>query len=1064
MAPQHTNTQPRAQDRKRPPQSSLDAGNPKRPKPQSVTSSHKAVPMHNKHDTPRSTPSGTSTPTTKSHKDQRPRAPASQHGKGGLPSRKAQNGGNPNSNGNSNGSGRFGPRPSIRDVRAIAVSRPDPAVQDGQLNVQSFVDARAFELKALTESMRRTKASSTSRAFQIVPITLRRRTAAHNHKRIPKRLQPRAKREMAQDNTPTVNSKTRKPGSTRSRLRAENGRRLGLLAKRKKMLKAKKPNLDHKTLSLRAARPKIRRNTLNDPIVTNRKFRRRQINKTWLPTHMWHTKRARMTEPSKPLWRFAIPLTPSNKSYRPAHRAQFDRGALAWDMSYMSTISLTGRFSAVQNILKALGVNQNSLWSEKGARWRTGAVHWSGLLKKHLHGVATVLAPATIIWNPADQAASNEEEPDKQQRKLFIRTHPSAFLETFEEFLRLARMNNPRPYVEDLRYEIGAIELVGPASTEALLAVLKRHPDDHSQSLAGKFEALKGLKDPASLPTGSMFAFSAADPRLRYPFLPRRSSNAKGNTTADHNKLCDLLNTFHREHAGAAMALFDRDARFKASQLPSQKSLNRRRTKSAPGAPLKTIPEDPPIPVVALATRHPMDSQAPGSWTVLLPWKCVLPFWYCLMHYPLSTGGNPQFGGLDELRQLSFERGLPWFPGDVPGTKAGSAWELEKREQRLKKWQRMPKGKRHNFETLNLGAGRKGELGQGWSCAFEQLFQTCAADASLSPPAADGDGDVNMESAEGKEGTAQIVLAKPSSPLDNITYLPRSLFNSMLQQGPSVSLPPRSLMTIRIRMITKGTPLACARIYRLPTSVELSEPTAAKDKLMEGDQAVSGAHVADVPTSFPASGQIQSGTSPVAAADLFQQWLSLLPNYSKTKHYLNTNKATRPKSDSNSKKGPLTVEDRQRLIAQQLTAPLSQPAPSSNLTPHAEAMAAFFPPHATHPAGTAAGAQAAPRSLLLSTGQPICPDQHDLIGFVTKGEYNLRDGRGEAIGSISAILAAEELTRYTSASHSGSGTGKRQRGDGGGQGGLGGIAQRLCIVRNAGEDVGRLARWELVGL
>lgn len=1037
--PQHTDTQPQAQDKKRPPQSSLDAGNPKRPKP---------VPMHNK-----------------SNKDQRPHASTSQHGKAGLPSRKAQNGGKPSGNGNGNGNGRSGPRPSIRDVRAIAVSRPDPAVQDGQLNVQSFVDARAFELKALTESMRRTKASSTSRAFQIVPITLRRRTAAHNHKRVPKRLQPRAKREMAQDNTPTVNSKTRKPGSTRSRLRAENARRLGLLAKRKKLLKAKKPNLDNKTLSMRAARPKIRRNTLNDPIVTNRKFRRRQINKTWLPTHMWHTKRARMTEPSKPLWRFAIPLTPSNKSYRPTHRAQFDRGALAWDMSYMSTISLTGRFSAVQNILKALGISQDSLWNERGARWRAGAVHWSGLLKKHLNGAVTVLAPATVIWNPADQAPSNEDEPNKQQRKLFIRTHPSVFLETFEEFLRLARMNNPRPYVEDLRYEIGAIELVGPASTEALLKVIKRHPDDHSQSLAGKFEALTGLKDPASLPTGSMFAFSAADPRLRYPFLPRRSDTAKMSTTADQDKLCNLLNTFHKEPAGAPMALFDRDARFKASRLPSQKSLNRRKTKGAPGAPLKAIPEDPPIPVVALASRHPTDSQAPGSWTILLPWKCVLPFWYCLMHCPLSTGGNPQFGGLDELRQLSFERGLPWFPGDVPGTKAGSAWELEKREQRLKKWQRMPKGKRHNFETLNLGAGRKGELGQGWSCAFEQLFQTCAPGASLSPPAADGDGDANMESAEGKEEAARVVLARPSSPLDDITYLPKSLFNNLLQQEPSASLPPRSLVTIRIRMITKGTPLACARIYRLPTSVELSGLAAAKDGPGEDDEAVSKAPVADVPASFPSS---ESGGSPIVAADLFQQWLSLLPNYTKTKHYLNLKKNTRPQSPSNSKRGPLTVEDRQCLIAQQLTAPLSQSAKSSLITPRAAATAAFFPPHATHPTGTAGGVQAsassAPVSLLLSTGQPICPDQHDLIGFVTKGEYNLRDGRGEAIGSISATLAAEELARYTSACTPSSGTGKHQKGNSGGQGSLGGIAQRLCVVRNAGEDVGRLARWELVGV
>ncbi|KAH7037216.1 ribonucleases P/MRP protein subunit POP1-domain-containing protein, partial [Microdochium trichocladiopsis] len=912
-------------------------------------------------------------------------------------------------------------RPTIRDVRAIAVSKADPAVQDGQLNVQSFIDARSFELKALTESMRRTKASSTSRAFQIVPITLRRRTAAHNHKRVPKRLQPRAKREMVQDNTPTVNSKTRKPGSTRNRLRAENARRLGLLAKRKKLLKSEKPGLDKKTLSLRAARPKIRRNTLNDPVVTNRKFRRRQINKTWLPTHLWHTKRARMTEPSKPLWRFAIPLTPSNKSYRPTHRAQFDRGALAWDMSYISTIGLAGRLSGVRNVLKAIGLNHDRLWDDRGERWRAGAVHWTGLLKKQVAGAATVIAPATVIWNPVGPSESGDDDMEKQQRRLFIRVHPSAFFDTFDELLRLARTNNPRPYVEDLRYEIGAIDLVGPSSTEALMAILKPHAEDTAKSLGEKFQTLFGLKDPASLPLGSMFAFSAADPRLRYPFLPRRhiTTTAEGDAQA-RNKLYEVLSTFHKEPAGGAMALFDRDARFKASRLPSQKSINRRKSKGAPGAPLKTTPEDPAIPVIVLASRHPTDPQAPGVWSVLLPWKCVLPFWYCLMHYPLSTGGNPQFGGLDELRQLSFERGLPWFPGDVPGTKAGNAWELEQRDLRLKKWQRMPKGKRHNYETLNLGGGRKGEIGPGWSCAFELLFPGNGAD-EIPGNSATAELDVDMEDAEPK-AAGPVSVPSNDNPLGKLSFLPKLAFNTLLQQDSGMQISTGNLVTIKIRMITKGTPLACARIYRLPTDFKRLEATLDQESAMDADGPVSKPGSADVPASFPVSDQQQSFSKAIPAGQLHEQWLSLLPNHNRKKPYPNENNnfngAAATTVAKASRQRPLTVEDRQRLIAQQLTAPL-----------------------AASPASAARSA---------GTGQPICPDAHDLIGFVTKGEFNLRDGRGEGIGSLSAVLAAEELRRYATA------------GGGRGAAGLGDIASRLCVVRNVGEDVGRLARWELV--
>ncbi|KAJ1335988.1 ribonuclease P/MRP protein subunit POP1 [Microdochium nivale] len=1048
MGSANNSSGPRVQDRKRPPQSSLEAAPPKRARSHNGASAQQVVPMHSK-----------STQAT-------------------APPRKGQNGGSGPPN------GRSGARPNIRDVRAIAVSKSDPAVQDGQLNVQSFVDARSFELKALTESMRRTKASSTSRAFQIVPITLRRRTAAHNHKRVPKRLQPRAKREMKQDNTPTVNSKTRKPGSTRNRLRAETARRLGLLAKRKKLLKLKKkPGLDNKTISLRAARPKIRRNALNDPVVTNRKFRRRQIHKTWLPTHLWHTKRSRMTEPSKPLWRFAIPLTPSNKSYRPTHRAQFERGAVAWDMSYISTISLAGRLSSVRNVLKGLGLDQESLWTERGARWRSGAVHWSGLLKKQLNGKAKVLAPTTVVWCPVDEVDDrNEQDAEKRQRRLILRVHPSVFLETFNELLRLARMNNPRPYVEDLRFEIGAIDLVGPSSTEALMALFKAHSNDVAHPLAHKFQSLAGLKDPASLPIGSMFSFSAVDPRLSYPFPPRRSAPARDTTAQQRNKLYEVLSSFHKEPVCSKVALLDRDARFMASQLPSQKSVNRRKSKGAPGAPLKVTKDDPPIPIIALAFRHPSNPQSPGSWSVLLPWKCVLPFWYCLMHYPLSTGGNPQFGGLDELRQLSFERGLPWFPGNVPGTEAGNAWELERRGLRLKKWQRMPKGKRHNYETLKLGGGRKGEIGDGWSCAFERLFREEVSGNEPREPNAE---DQDVEMLDGEQAAKfKAIVATPSNPLAAISYLSKAAFSNLVRQQPAALIPDKTLVTVKIRMITKGTPLSCARIYRLPT--EARQPPQTQTDQESGSSSMDRSHppqatVANVPASIPFPGHHQQARTLLPApADLYKQWLALLPNQ----------KGKQQPSSHIKRNKPLTVEDRQRLIAQKLTAPVSASIGGSASQSFSTASAAFFPAHSMPPlpiggggsliaAADSSGSTASAPSLL-STGHPMCPDEHDLIGFVTKGEFNLRDGRGEGIASLSAVLAAEELRRYnnndkeaqqkqkTSAtkakpamSHHGDATAAVSA-PRGGKGQV--LATRLCVVRNAGEDVGRLARWELVGL
>ncbi|KAJ2969460.1 hypothetical protein NUW58_g9986 [Xylaria curta] len=499
---------------------------------------------------------------------------------------------------------------------------------------------------------------------------MRRRTAAHNYKRIPKRLHRRAKREMAEDNTPTVNSRTRKPKTTRARLRTETARRLGILAKRKQLLKIKKGlGPDSDAIATRAARPKIRRNEPNNPPITAPRYRKRQLNKTWLPTHMWHAKRARMTPPSEPLWGFSMPLSPTQKNYRPTHRAQWEKGAMAWDMSYMSTIGLFGKENIVQNILKDVGLTHESLWGDKGIRWRAGAVHWSGNISRKTKNAVHFIGPASVIWDPPK--ALETSGTDTYSRQIFIRIHPSAFFETFNELLRLIKAYKPRPYLQDLRHEIGSIDVTGPDATEALLGVLKPFTPSPKEAHASKFESLLGLRDPASLPLGALLAFSIVDPRIKYP--PQRVQPPVAANKQVQLKLMESVSAFRRDEVLEPYQLFDRDARFKASKLPSQKSINRRRGKTGPGTTLEPASVDPPIPIILLASRNANETRIPGTWTILLPWKCVQPVWYSLMHYPLSTGGNPTFGGLDEIRQLTFERGQSWFPGDVPGTDAGNA-------------------------------------------------------------------------------------------------------------------------------------------------------------------------------------------------------------------------------------------------------------------------------------------------------------------------------------------------------------------------------------------------------
>ena len=83
-----------------------------------------------------------------------------------------------------------------RDARTIAKQISSTAFQNGELNVEKFIKSREYEIRALEDGMSKSKQLNTKRAFQQVPKELRRRTASHNVKRMPKRLRTRAKREV----------------------------------------------------------------------------------------------------------------------------------------------------------------------------------------------------------------------------------------------------------------------------------------------------------------------------------------------------------------------------------------------------------------------------------------------------------------------------------------------------------------------------------------------------------------------------------------------------------------------------------------------------------------------------------------------------------------------------------------------------------------------------------------------------------------------------------------------------------------------------------------------------
>ncbi|KAF7548153.1 hypothetical protein G7Z17_g7253 [Cylindrodendrum hubeiense] len=866
----------------------------------------------------------------------------------------------------------------VHIARTIPTQVADAALKDGELDLQAFLAAHEFEIRSLEQSMATSKAVSSSRAFQKVPRGLRRRTASHNPKRVPRRLRARARREMAEDNTPMVDArkKKRNPRTTRGRIRVETARRLGILAARKRRAKDTKgqemeiDGKDPKDLAVigRNPRPKIRRNQLNEPPTPKARFRKRQLNKTWLPTHQWHAKRSRMTGPLDPLWRFAIPLTPNEKLYRPTHRAQGDRGTLVWDTSYMSTIGLYGNTTGIETVLKKIGVSQDSCWNAKGRKWRIGTRSWTGHVSRQKDGERRLIGPSTIQWNPEPSTRDAAQDPKKSQRQVFLRVHPSAFLELFNELLRLSKIESPQLYIEDLRFEIGSIELTGPASTETLLAVLSPYPEKSKTKTrhAELFQSLAGLTNPASLPAGATLGFSVQDPRLHYP--PRQV------VTSDEPdaqlELLEKIAVWPSEDNLEPFPIFSRDARHTASCLPSQKSINRRKAdkrETTPGVPLKPTPADHPIPISLIASRTGSGTQAQGTWTLLAPWKCILPIWYSIVHVPLSSGGNPRFVGLNQTRQVAFERGLPWFPGDFLGTDAGAQWELDERQKRQRVWERRPKSKRVEWKSVDLGAGRKGEVGNGIASDFESLFGL--VNSQPAPVTEPTEGDVDAMDVD------QVESQEPAS-LKHLNQISKALFNTLITSPAPPSPPPaNSILTIRISMLGRGVVTSCARIYRLPSPLTTAPPSSE----------------AEVPATIPPESSSSASSLP---HDLRTQWLARIAPSISTK-----GKTSRtPKARD--------LESLKRQLALEL---IANPSP--------------YPP--------------LPANQSDIGGHPLVPNTEDLIGFVTTGSFCLSEGSGVAIGSISLekVLA-----------------GVKQNAKEG----------RLCIVRNAGENVGWIARWEVV--
>lgn len=705
---------------------------------------------------------------------------------------------------------------------------------------------------------------------------------------------------MADDNTPILHGK---------KLRAyARVKQMAIERNLQRSKEAYKDLGDGETFGPTGIHNKAGKNELAIPPPGKAKYQHRQKNKTWLPTHVWHAKRAHL----ETKWGFSVVKTPTAKSYRPTHRASTISGAVAWDASFYSTIILE---SASINCLRTV-ISKVTRSDIPGSDRFTNATRcWEGMMSDD----ETLLGPGLVYW------CHKDVDLNDTLFSVLLRIHPACFTPLFA-FIERIKQNSANCLdftVYDCRFTIGSIDITGSSSIPALASVFKL-ADNYSPSMKNIWKAFGSISNTSCLPRSVVLTLNTKDPRFSYPPQPVRK--------AKENEIVGLATNWPDSEVVCASPLFTPDGVNKSYvNQSSQKEVERRRRAIGPGIIPTGQDCDPLIPIIML-------KRLDNSWTVLLPWGWVMPVWHSLMHI-----NDVHLGGTDQSHQISFEGGRLYFPDDFPGTPAGTIAEQENSDERKKLWTRKPPGKRTTYSRLKIRKYEpRGEVGSPFRCDWHYLYEKVSKQfGGLTKPIQDED-DINIElekdasEEEPSDAAEELNIAQPTSlgsPMD--LDVPETKENSKK---------PKVKHTVSKKKIYDPPKIPCYVEFDLPL------------------------------TQLAAS----SSTKTTAAADIIP--IKIIP--------VKVNYLHRGSPSSVAHIYKIPESDRTQWF--------------KALRTQETALEEF----------------------------PECPSSDYLIGFITTGSYNLKEGYGFGIGSILSRSANDQY----------------------------------CLVRNVGSAIARIAKWEKISI
>ncbi|KAF8349342.1 NUC188 domain-containing protein [Amanita rubescens] len=523
------------------------------------------------------------------------------------------------------------------------------------IDVEKFTEARAFEINAMEEAMKNARESATHRVWQTLPRHLRRRAASHDVRRVPVRLRSKARAEMDPVKK-TFKSKLPKRGKTKQITRTES-------------------------------------------------FARRQRDKLWLETHIWHAKRMKMED----MWGYRLAVHPTEKSFRSSHRASV-HGSIIHDASYTAVIEVKSAQKIIENMLMMCCDPQRG---HPAAKRNTVG---SRTIETHLYRPGSypfdLITPITILWRPmsppTSQGQAMEDAQPRQEAKEAIRIvwlmfHPvvyddvsTALQHAAKLVLDSAKQRNAAAEGEyeveiaDLRGHFNIFELMGPKTNQVLKGVLKPVSQDKRESFIQFWSSLNRLPCSGSFPRNMIVGFKVVDPRLNFPPKNARSKS-------------DIVrNTFTVPSEQLAQSeIWDEGTRLKLKKPRYKKmGLDQRRSKNLiPGTPLQALRQDDRIPILLI--QHSLESSLADSQS-MHGWKLIIPAGWSMAFFNSLVFTGTRVGGQRERQTQSFEAGTAYYPRDYPFTQAYALYASDREKQEKERWKRRPPAKRVNYTKLGI--------------------------------------------------------------------------------------------------------------------------------------------------------------------------------------------------------------------------------------------------------------------------------------------------------------------------------------------------------------------------